>query len=118
MMQCCGHAYLLLQLGAFLLKHLMLSAKIEKNVDKVLSKAHNLAVASNEVKPSDDEFVPAFIHYYKYRHPLPSLSPFPFPLSSLPSSLSPANIVKILPARFNLAKAGVAEVPREHLQVR
>jgi hypothetical protein len=55
-----------MQLGAFLLKHLMLSAKVEKNPDKVISRAHNLAVSSTENKASEGEYVPAFVHYYKY----------------------------------------------------
>jgi DNA-directed RNA polymerase len=56
----------IVQLGAFLLKHLMLSANIEKNPDKVLSRAHNLAVSSTETKAGEDDYTPAFVHYYKF----------------------------------------------------
>ena len=69
----------------------MLSANIEKNPDKVLSRAHNLAVSSTETKAGEDDYTPAFVHYYKYK-----INPVPY---------NACLLYQVLPTRIYLTKA-------------
>jgi hypothetical protein len=50
------------------LKHLMLTAKIDKDPDRAVSRPSHLATANGGEKfENKEEVVPAFEHFYRYR---------------------------------------------------